>query len=196
MPRINTIQNSRKPVTCSHCHTTLPPGSTYRWIKPRYGSKHIRCTKPECQFKPTDLSMSKTARIEEAIDDARTDIYIASSHDELQTVLQSVADVAREVADEYQEASDNWAGGNGHEEFQEKADMCNSFADELEGWSCSGEEDEDAVRQIAADDVEREEGESDEDYNTRVQTEQDEAWEQALQEMREEAEGVLDSFNL
>lgn len=32
--------------------------------------------------------------------------------------------------------------------------------------------------------------------HTRVQTEQDEAWEQALQEMREEAEGVLDSFNL
>jgi hypothetical protein len=195
MPRINTVPKSRKPVICSHCHIPLPPGSTYRWIKLRYGSKQIRCTKPECQFKPTDLSTSKTARIEEAIDEARTDIYVASSHDELQTALQSVADVAREVADEYQEASDNWAGGNGHEEFQEKADTCNSFADELEGWSWSGE-DEDQVRVRAGEETERLEGEDIGKWSNRQEEAGNEAWEQVLQEMREEAEGVLDSFSL
>lgn len=196
MPRINTIEKSRKVQICGHCHRWIPVGDGYRWIKLRYGPKQVRCTKPGCHFKPTDLSSSKTARIEEAIDDARTEIGNAESHDEIQGSLQAVAGVAREVAEEYQEASDNWAGGNGNEEFQEKADACESFASDLDGWSFSGEEDESAIREQAAEDMEREEGESVEDYEARMDSEQDEAWERALQEMRDEAIGELDNFSV
>lgn len=197
MPRINTIEKSRKVQVCGRCRRGIPVGDGYRWIKPRYGSKQIRCMKPECAFKPTDLSSSKVARIEEAIDDARTEIENAKSHDEIQGALQAVADVAREVAEEYQEASDNWAGGNGNEEFQEKADSCESFASDLDGWSFSGEDDELAIRDEAAEEVtERRQGESLDDYESRVESEQDEAWEQALQEIRDEAIGELDAFSV
>lgn len=196
MPRINTVEKSRKPQTCGKCGDKIPVGSPYRWIKPRYGGARTRCQKPACAFRPTDLSSAKTARIEEAIEDAEQAVQDAASHDEIQTVLQEVADVAREVADEYQEASDNWAGGAGHEEYSEKADACGSFADELEGWACSGEEDEDAVRETAAEDVERGEDESDEEYKERLEQEQDGAWEQALQEMKDEATDVLSGFSV
>lgn len=195
MPRINTVEKSRKPVKCGRCGDTVPAGGSYRSIKPRYGGKQIRCMKSSCGFRPTDLSSAKSARIEEVIEDATVALDVAGSYDEIRAILQEVADVAREVADEYQEASDNWAGGNGHEEFQEKADTCGSFADDLEGWSPSGEQDEDAVRETAKEDCDRG-AESEEEYNARLEEEQDEAWETALQEMRDEALGVLEGFSL
>lgn len=96
MPRVNTVVKSRKPKTCSHCRSLIPIGSSYRWMKPRYGRKQIRCTKSECAFKPTDLSSSKTARIEEAIDEARDAVSVAVSHEDIENALQQVADVARD----------------------------------------------------------------------------------------------------
>lgn len=196
MPKITTVSKSRKPHVCGACRAEIPIGESYRKTKPRYGAEKIRCMRPACDFKPTDLSSSKAARIEEAVNEARKAIYSTGAHDEIQAVLQEVADVAREVADEYQEASDSWAGGNGNEEFQEKADACGSFADDLEGWSYSGETDEDAIRAAVAEDEERDAAESEEDYAERIEPMQDEAWEDELQSMRDEASGVLDGLDL
>lgn len=141
------INNSRKPHTCSKCGDLIPIRSSYHKTKPRYGSASIRCMKYECRFRPTDLSSAKTARIEEAIENAEIEIQTADDHDAIQSVLESVTEVAREVGKEYQEASDNWAGGNGHEEFQEKADACESFASTLESWSYSGETKEETINE-------------------------------------------------
>lgn len=195
MPRVNIIEKSRKPVECGRCRTTIPAGGPYRYITPRYGSKQIRCMSNDCRFRPTDLSSAKTARIAEAIEDAQDQLCAAMSHDEIQSILSEVAQVAQEVADEYQEASDNWAGGSGHEEFQEKADTCSSFADELESWSYSGEENEDAIRAAAIEDEPRFEM-TDDDYEEHCIAIAAEAWETELQSMRDEAADVLDGFDL
>jgi hypothetical protein len=156
----------------------------------------VRCSKYQCRFRPTDLSNAKTARIEEAVEDAREAIRAAGDHDEVQTALGEVAEVAREVGEEYQDASDNWAGGQGNSDFQEKADACTEFADELESWQYTGETDEDVVRQEAFEHAARADGETDEEYAARRERLADEAWEDALTAMRDEAEGALESFSL
>lgn len=191
MSRVITVLNNRKELTCGNCHAVIPKGAGYRWTKPRYGSRKVRCLKPSCAFKPSDLSSSKAAIVHDAIEDAREQIRSAESHDDLQSILQSVADTAREVGQEYQDASDSWAGGNGHPEFQERAEMCESFADELEGWTFSGETDEDTVRASVIDNQPEDSFEEEE-----LETLQDEAWQTTLDEMRDEAEGVLDGFDL
>lgn len=196
MPRVNVVPKSRNPVTCSHCNTIIPAGSSCRWIKPRYGPKRIRCMEHACRFRPTDLSSAKVAVIHEAIEDAEDAIGTASCLDDIQAALSEVADAARDVASEYQDASDNWAGGNGNEEFQEKANTCESFADELESWEPSGESDEELIREEAAQENPRESGESHKDYIARLEGEQDDAWEQALETMKSEAIDKLGEFEL
>jgi len=180
MPRVNVILKSRKPVTCSRCGTAIPVGSSYRWIKPRYGSKCIRCMAYPCRFRPTDLSSAKVATIHEAIEDAGDAIWSATCLDDIQQALNDVASVVQDVAGEYQSASDNWAGGNGNEEFQEKADTCENFANELESWEPSGETDEEEVRSQARD----------QGYDP------DKEWERALEAMQSEALGKLEEFEL
>lgn len=182
MPKIHTITNNRTSHTCGKCGKPIPKRAGYRWAKRRYGPRMVRCLSPKCMFRATDLSDSKVARITEAIEAAYDQIAGAESHDDIQDALQTIADVAQEVADEYQEASDGWKGGQGHEEFQDKADACGSFADELDGWQYSDEADEETIRS--------------EDYAQRVEDEQNTAWERALQSMRDEAEDLLGSFDL
>ncbi len=197
MSRVKTVGNNRKKLVCGHCRETIPKGAGYRWTKPRYGSRKVRCLNSACAFRASDLSGSKTAIVHDAIDDARDQIITAESQDDIQGILQSVADTAREVGQEYQDASDAWAGGNGHPDFQEKADQCESFADELDGWSFSGEDDEEAVRQSVRDEEDGPEaGESEDDYNARIEDLCDIAWAERLDEMRDEATDALESFEL
>lgn len=198
MSHVIYVSNNRNPLACGKCKTTIAKGAGYRWTKPRYGPRKVRCLKPSCDFRPSDLSSAKTATIHDAIEDARNEIDTAESHDDIQSILQSVADTAREVAQEYQDASDQWAGGNGNAEFQEKADTCESFADECESWSFSGETDEETVRQTVRDDDDnkQDDGEDDDTYAQRIEDLEKEAWEATLTEMREEAGDVLDGFEL
>ena len=180
MPRINVVERSVKEHTCQRCREVIPKGEGYRWIKPRYGLKRVHCMKPKCAFRPTELSSSKAAVLEEAIDEARTDIELATDYDSIKDALQIAADAARDIAQEYQDASDAWAGGNGNKEFQEKADACESFADDVENWQYVDVTDEMEIRQGAAE-------------NGRHG---DEEWESALSLMRDEASAVLDDFPL
>lgn len=191
MSRVKTIHNNRKELVCDHCHEKIFKGAGYRWTKPRYGSRKVRCLKPACAFKSSDLSSAKSAFIHDAIDTARDEIQNAQSHDDVQSALQSVAYVAREIGQEYQDASDQWAGGSGHPEFQEKADICESFADKLESWSFSGETDEETIKAAVKEDEPEDAFEAEE-----LATLQDEAWEAALDEMRYEADSALDTFDL
>lgn len=192
MSRVKFVYNNRKELVCGKCREKILKGAGYRWTKPRYGSRKVRCLKPACAFKPSDLSSSKAAIVHDAIEDARDQIQTAESHDDLQAILQSVADVAREVGDEYRDASSSWARGNGHPEFDEKADACESFADELESWSFSdGETDEETVK-VSVKENEPEDSFEEEE----LEALQDEAWEDVLDQMRSEAESVLETFDL
>jgi len=180
MSRVNVVPKSRKSVTCSKCGTVVPVGSSYRWIKPRYSSKLIRCMAEDCCFRPTDLSSAKVAAIYEAIEDAEATISLATCLDDIQMALGDVVSIAQDTASEYQGASDNWAGGNGNEEFQDKAETCENFANELESWEPSGETDEEEVRSQA-----RDQGHD-----------PDDDWEEALEAMRSEAIDKLGEFEI
>lgn len=178
MPRVNRIEKARKATACGKCREKIPAGSPYIWIKPRYGSKRVRCTSFGCRFRPTDLSSAKTAQIEEAIEDAEDQVAQADAYSSIQEILGEVATVSRDVGEEYRDASSNWAGGT-NDQFKEKADACESLADELESWESSGESDEDAIRAQAVEDGE----------------DPDEAWDAALQELRDEAIDKLFEFS-
>lgn len=194
--RITTVNAARKEQKCDKCQSRIKKGESYRWAKGRYTRKMVRCMKAECAFRPTDLSSAKTAQIDEAINDAHTSLHLAEDLDAIKAVLEDVASVARDVAQEYQDANDAWAGGQGREDLQEKVDACEAFADELEGWDPSGETDEETIRQQVRDEEDGpEQGEDQDDYTKRLEELGDAAWEQALEEMRNEAEGVLDSFS-
>lgn len=197
MSRVFTVNNNRKELVCDNCRNTILKGAGYRWTKSRYGPRKVRCLKASCEFRPSDLSSSKAAIIHDAINNAREEILTAELQDDIQSILQSVADTAHEVADEYQSASDAWAGGS-NEEFQEKADQCTSFADELEGWSFNGEESEETVRESVRNDEDnaRADDEDEDTYNERIVDLENEAWDLNLNEMREEASDVLDRFEL
>jgi len=173
--KINHVTRAKLPTTCDKCGADIPPGSPYQWIKLRSGNKRARCVKFSCRFRPTDLSTAKTAVIKEAIEDAEDLIATASDYESIQSHLNDVASIARDVAIEYQDASGAWASGS-NDAFDEKADICESFADDLESWEYTGPCDEDEARKCAA-----EFGEDDED----------EMWDIALTEMREEAISLL-----
>lgn len=196
--RINQVQSARKEQTCGKCRNKIKRGDPYRWAKSRYGPKMVRCTNPACGFRPTDLSSSKTAQIEEAIEDAQESIATADNLDDIKQYLQDVADIAREVGGEYREASDQWAQGQGHEEWTEKADACESFADDLESWEpSSSETGEEEVRERVRDKEDGpEQGEDEDQYAERLEALEDAEWESVLQSMREEADEALNGFSI
>jgi len=60
MPKVNRVEHARKPQgKCSKCGTDIISGAPYVWWKFRYGGRRVRCTKPECQPKPSDLTQSE-----------------------------------------------------------------------------------------------------------------------------------------
>lgn len=141
MPRVHTVQRSRKAQKCGSCDEPIPAGSPYRWWKGRYGPKRFRCMKEECRPRRSHLTSSdKLARIfeaEEALEelahDAGLDLGsgdIAAAVARLQDGIEEPVSSAREVADEYREAADAWE--HGHEEHETRADDAESWADELE----------------------------------------------------------------
>lgn len=192
--KVTTVSSARKPQICGSCRTSIQKGSGYRWAKSRYGPKLVRCLSSVCNFRPTDLSSSKMAIIEEAIEDARESIELAEDYDGIKSALESCAEVARDIAAEYQDANDAWAGGNGRDDLQEKIDICESFADELEGWEFSDLTDEEEYKQEIRSDEDQRPGESDVDFEVRISEVLDDAWQLRLQEMRDEAGDLLSTF--
>jgi hypothetical protein len=134
--RVNTVDRCRKsPGTCGRCGTKITEGMGYRWAKGRYTGKKVRCLNAACHFRPSDLTGSdKLSRLysarEEVEDVLATDFDDA---DEVRSALETAAGEAREVGEEYAEASSNLDGRLNAEELDEKAQQCENWADELEG---------------------------------------------------------------
>lgn len=196
--RVTTVNAARKPVTCGKCQTKIQKGTGYSWAKSRYGPKMIRCLSFKCRFRPSDLSSAKTALIEDAIEDAQEAIELAEDYESIKQALDDVSGVAEEVGQEYQDASDAWAGGQGRDEWTEKADACQEFASELQGWEYSGNTDEEEIKQEARDEEDDtpEQGETEEECEERIEANAQAKWEEELQAMKDEALDVLSSFSV
>lgn len=138
MPRVNEVQHARKPQTCGKCGAEVKKGDPYRWLKPRYGGKKIRCEKSDCRFRDSDKTSSdKLARIYDARDSAHDQIDAWEGEDttDLESILEECATEAREVADEYREAASAWNDQGPGEEWNEKADEIEGWADSMESVS-------------------------------------------------------------
>jgi hypothetical protein len=158
MPRVNHVKRARKDQgSCGKCGDKLPAGSGYRWIKFRYGGKRQRCLKGGCAF----LNAIETTSESFTPEDVRS-------------VLETAAEQIKEVAEEYRESAENirenFSESPTADECEEKADELESWADDLESWD-SGEPDEfeydgDAFN---ADDVERDDGATDEEHEAAIE---------------------------
>lgn len=152
-PRTRTFQGrGGKTATCGKCKAQIDKGTRYVSVRLGFrGSKLIRCTKHECQFRQSEYTTSKMQGVyaasesgHDSIDDI-TDVDTAA--EQIESILSEVAENWREVAAEYQEAAES-AGGLG-ESWIDKADSIESAADELESFSAvvegeveEGEQDE------------------------------------------------------
>lgn len=151
--RVNTVDKARKsPGACGRCHDEIPVGAAYRWAKPRYGSKAVRCAKPDCRFRGSELTGSdKISRVRaagESVEDA-CDRWDGSDVSAIKSALDDAASEVRDVAQEYTDAAE--AMGGAGSENEERAAECESFADELESAEQSideydGDEDEEEAR--------------------------------------------------
>lgn len=141
MARIYT-QRTRKQRTCGRCGDTIHIGEVYRSAAPGFrGNTLIRCMKPGCSFRQSELTTSNLSEAYAAQEDAEGELETIVPEDvapedlegEIQPILDACAERIREVASQYREASESWAGGNQpNEEWEEKADELESAADEIE----------------------------------------------------------------
>lgn len=134
MARVTTVNHARKDQgNCSKCGDPIKKGDGYRHASPGFrGSKIVRCLKPECSFRGSDLTTSKLATVYAAQEAAEDDVAQAEDADGLKAAMEAVAEAAREVADEYREAAE--AMGEAGYENEERADTLESYADEVEGF--------------------------------------------------------------
>lgn len=188
--KITTVKHSLTELTCGKCSDKIRAsrdekqrvlnkrtgkkewkevrvlGDGYRWIKFNRGPKKIRCMKPECAFRASDMTTSdKLSRVYAAQETAQdvVDSWDGEDIETLREALQTAAEEIREVASEYNESADNMeqAFPNGSptiDDCREKAESLESWADELEQndlteWDGPEEEDESEPRKCAACDL-------------------------------------------
>lgn len=133
MPRVNTVAKARKAQgTCGKCGDEIGVGEGYRWIKFRHGGRHVRCMKPECRFRASDLTQSKMSAVYAAQDNAEDSIGDCGSIEDLKSLAEETADAIEGVAQEYRDSAD---AIHEHFEVSATADECEERADALEGWA-------------------------------------------------------------
>lgn len=170
MARINRVKKARKPQgNCGKCGKAIEIGMAYihwsnRATKAGRGWRRVRCTDRECFPRRSEYSTTsdKLAQLMDAQDDAGNTIDNTAEISELEAALESAAEIARSVGEEYEESAQNIEDGFGHEtyvseEIREKAQACESWADALESAAQDLEEFED----------EQDEDEDDEEYEAR-----------------------------
>lgn len=140
LAKITTVQTSRNDLTCGKCRTELPKGSAYRWFKVGFRSrvKNVRCMNAKCSPTMSERESSKIAAIYAAYEDFESGNY--DTVDDIEEALQEVASVIREVAEEYQEASEDENGNVFNTLAEERAELLEAAADEVESITVEAEE--------------------------------------------------------
>lgn len=136
MTRIHHVMHARKNQgECRVCGKKIKAGDAYKWAQPRYKPKVIVCG--DCRIKPTMISKSKTAILEEAMDEL-DQVSLKGLPDQLNYLWET----AYEIAQDYQEAAESQ-----REYFPNSsiADRNEEKASDLEYWADSVSE---AMRDI------------------------------------------------
>lgn len=131
MPRVTRKAKNRagKPYRCVSCPDPIVAGQDYyEWafFRSRPQRQHASHGAP----KQSQLTQSKLAAVYAAQESAHETINISDDPSDIAQALRDVAEVAREMQSEYEEAAEHF-GGQG--ENQERAEALESYADELDG---------------------------------------------------------------
>lgn len=153
---------------CRRCGHEIQVGEAFKYFSKRYGGTTFYCAAHSPR--PSEMTSGKTAQllaIGEALEDAVAD---AETPEDVKTALEQARDDAESLKDEYEESATNIVDGFGHETYQseelaEKASEIETWMDELES----------AISQVDVDELEQDEGESDEDFEQRKSDALDEA---------------------
>lgn len=126
---------------CGHCATPLPVGSEYRYWASFRGPKQVRCMDPGCTPRRSELESSKLSSIYAAQEDAEDSLNhldavgdVDDIKDEVTTIVREVGSVVQEVAEEYRESSTDDYGNIFNPDMNDRADVLESSASELESW--------------------------------------------------------------
>jgi hypothetical protein len=180
LAKVHHVQRVRKVWTCGKCGDEIKVGQpAVKFAVGFRGHTQVRCSKPACFPKPSERESSLVSSAYAAQEDA--DLDGAASLEDLEQIRDDVASAVREVASEY-EYSEMFEKNY---DLQERADMLNSAADDLEGW--------------APEDDEPQEDDADSDTWTIAGTEYsdfDEAHEAWLSEARDSLNDAIDGMEL
>lgn len=201
MPRVTTVKKAQKAQgTCGKCGAKIKKGDSYRWWKFRYGGRRVRCAKPECAPKASDLTQSAfygtLYSIEETVSDAVAAFEAGGEPDDLASALREAAEELRNLGEECSSNRDNMPEGlqdsetgellqNRADECESKADELDSAADEVEGIEIH----DDTAAFAESESLTPEESESEEAFQARLE----EAMEAANEEARS---GVVPDLDL
>jgi hypothetical protein len=186
MPRVTTVKSARKPQgECGKCGAKIKKGETYRWWKFRYGGRYVRCAKPDCAPRASDLTQSTFYSQLYSIQDSLSDAVDARSPDDLRAAADELRSLGEEMSSNRDNMPESLQDSDTGELLQTRADECESRSSEIESIADDLEDqpDPDDWQQYAEDEgIERDGDESDEDFEARVrdkiQEEVDAAWEQ------------------
>lgn len=157
MPRVLIQRKSTRgaELACGKCKDPIEPGTEYRkWSFFRQRTPHVRCMKPECAPRPSELTQSLLSNVlgaYEVLEDAVSGDFC---EDDAQSAADDLQSAAEETAGEYEAAAEAF---NGEGPNQERADALNDFANEID-LDLSGEPGtvEDELKEGAHDDELRE----------------------------------------
>lgn len=146
MARAHFVKKARKP----YKNEGIKKGDSYYWWKFPYGSKQRQKTAP----RQSQLTQSEFLGTIYDIDDRLSNISdLDDAQSERESIVSELQDLSSEQEDRKSNMPDSLQESPTGELLEERANQCNEFADELESVDL---------------DLEKEEGESDSDFEERV----------------------------
>ena len=149
MTRLHFVKKARK----NYKDEGIKKGESYFWWKFRYSSKQKQKTRP----RQSQLTQSEFLGAIYDINDRLSGISnsdIETVREERDSIVSELQDLATEQEDKQSNMPDSLQYSPIGEMLEERANYCNEFADELDGIDL---------------DLEKEEDESDEDFENRVE---------------------------
>lgn len=130
LAKINVTKKSRKPWECSRCRSQIPVGSEVIAFTVGFrGRTQRRCMKPECFPQPSERESSAVSAVYAAQE--AVDFSTATSLEELEQMVDDVAEACTEVASEYEDSEMFEI----NEDLQERAETLNAAAEDLGNWA-------------------------------------------------------------
>jgi len=129
--RINTVEKSRKHQgKCRGCGKVINKGDPYKWVKPRYGGRTIKCL--DCNFRGSEMESNETlSSLYAGVESVEDRLSTTPSHEEIEEIRDELVSAIEEARDAFQEKADNLS-----EHFPD-SEMVSDFEEkvqELDSW--------------------------------------------------------------